>query len=1444
MTVSLTSLQQQIVSVFPLLASDAASAVGKTIASEERLVDIVLRSADLIPLAKSEVVEAIRDLERKHVLIRRAESVERKFTSAVTLPANIAACQRGGAATYGPISADALPDAVTGRSAKDAMQATWMRAGFLKRYVDYLVTIGILAPAAAILDELAVPPVNIGYTLRFYDSAFRDISRTLLAAVRAKPDAASADVRETLLPFTLEAAFFAGGPVEQDLERAVIAAPRHAALRCAAAAVRIAPLCVLTGRRDLLDRYTPLEGLATANAVDLARLFFGKGPTRIVPKPLDYMVGDLQTALVALLAARFAPAPVRLADALRERLEDADTIPADAAYAEFLRGALTPTPEPDDPYDYWRERKPAPPKPRNQTRAAIAWLGRTLGHALSSEPALRTSFPEAPHALAAAEIAEAAGLHFLAAQLGALLAQWPATSERGLALAAKAPPDMPLLWKPAGIARPWDPLLEELEKAVAPLAKAKKPRAAKKTEGSVLVATLTLEPLDFQGSSSLLGGDAFVVNTLALSLVKRRRDGSLSPVEKPSTFRAIRKAFLERSVDLPNEAIEAIEPIFRREVPGFASDAHAANIGSTSREEMLDILLALRGTAGLRIVALNADARNRKLPAIDTIEEPDVDVANITLRTAWDPDGSLRLSAPPLAWSSNHRQVFVRTEPGRFTWHRMTSAVRPLLDLIQLRGDRDSLVIPKGGAEKARELLLGAAAAGLPVEGAITPAGDAADLKTVAGAAHIVARLQLRDGSLSAQLRARPVAKVPDLLFEPGRGRPELAVPSASEPFLLRRDLAGERAVADDVRAALADFAGESEGDCDWRADEPARQLALLEALRAASEADPKRVTLEWRGVAANRLDIRAVDIAELTGAKGADWWLGVEGTFQLDDGSDASLRAVIEALPRRVGGYVPLDGRTWLRLTAGLRKRLEALATAGRVEGDTLRVSPAALPMLEEAFTEAPDGSEAGAFTLRLPAELERLAADFREAMAAEHPVPEGLSARLRPYQREGFEWLARLAACNLGACLADDMGLGKTVQLISLLLERAAGGPSLVVAPASVCGNWCAELARFAPGLHAVRAGDAAALPDALGPGDIVVTSYGLLVSREAQYTDREWNVAVLDEAQAVKNADAKRAQAVKRLRAACRFVATGTPVENRLSDLWSLFDFLNPGLLGTLDSFRRNLLDPSGRPLPALKSLVRPLILRRLKGEVLRDLPEKTEITLDVELGEAERTAYETLREEAVAELQSGGQGRTDGQRRIQILAALTRLRRFCCAPGLVLPGFGTGAKLEALEQLLDDLRANGHRALVFSQFVDVLALVRPILERRGWAFEYLDGATPQAERTRRVEAFQRGDAPFFLISLKAGGTGLNLTAANYVVLLDPWWNPAVEDQAADRAHRIGQRNPVTVYRLVTRGTIEEKVLALHGDKRELSSAVLEGTGDAKVSSADLLALFRRE
>ena len=1433
-SVSLPPLQQQVIAIFSLLDQHWR----RETLSEGTLARIVAATTDRKSIAAQDIVAVLRDMERKRILTRSSGDATGFYRCATLSREDISAYRRGGAAVYGPIDPARLPDDVTGLNRGDMVGSGWERFFFLDRYLNYLLDIGIFAPAAAALDELAdiVNGDDSSDSTEIGD--YLGLAQRLWDVTRKSSADIPESLREVLLPFLLSEAFFSDGPVEPLLQHAVEAAARHAALQSVAAR-RIAPLCVWTGRQDLLERYAPLAGKLGEPSIALARLFFGKGPTKIVSKPLDYVGSksrDIQTSLIGLLAAKFPPPPVRLAEALFE-IRNRKAVPA---LSEFLRGALAPTPEPDAPWSRSQPRylRPAPEPP--PPRSAMAWLGRTMQHALSTDPAKRTSFPEAPQALRAAEAAEAAGLHFLAAQLGGLLAQWPETAERGLALAAKVPQGMNLLWNRTEIAHPWDPLLEELDKAIAPLMKAKKPHAAKKVEGAVLLAVPALAALPPDDLPKRIGGDSFKVSSIALAVVKPRRDGSIPTPERPSTFRAIRKAFLERSVELPDAAFEAIEQVFRRELPGFKSDASAASIRNV-REDLLDIVLGLRGTAVFRLSVPKAGKNG--VWTTEIVDEPAIEVANIALKTEWTPDGALRLSLPAIAWIAEGDPVLVRTEPGRFTWHRLPHTLRPFLDLLRSQGSKNIVVIPKGGAEKARGKLLDAAAAGLPIEGAITPAGDATALTVIAGAARVVARLELREGVLSAQLRARPVAKEPDLLFEPGRGRRELAVPSLKEPFLLRRDIAGEKSAADGVRAALADFAGEAEGDCAWGVEDTARQLALLEALRDAVAADPNRVCLEWRS--ANRIEVRFVNTAAIEGVKGANWWFGVEGEFRFDNGSAAALGDLIAALPRRIGGYVPLDGRTWLRLTGGLRRRLEALASAGTLDGGMLRVSPAALPMLEQAFAETPEGTdEDSPFSLRLPEELERLADEFHEAMAAEHPVPEGLAARLRPYQVEGFEWLARLAACGLGACLADDMGLGKTVQLIALLLERAADGASLVVAPASVCGNWCAELARFAPGLRAVRAGDAAALPDALGPGDVVVASYGLLVSREAQFAAIEWNVAVLDEAQAVKNADAKRAQAVKRLRARCRFVATGTPVENRLSDLWSLFDFLNPGLLGSLDSFRHRLLDVDGRPRPALKALVRPLILRRLKGEVLRDLPPKTEITLDVELGEAERTAYETLREEAIAELQTGGRGRTDGQRRIQILAALTRLRRFCCAPGLVLPAFGTGAKLEALEALLDDLRANGHRALVFSQFVDVLSLVRPILERHRWRYEYLDGSTPQAERTRRVEAFQHGSAPFFLVSLKAGGTGLNLTAANYVVLLDPWWNPAVEDQAADRAHRIGQANPVTVYRLVTRGTIEEKVVALHGDKRELSSAVLEGTGDAAVSAADLLALFRRD
>ena len=458
-----------------------------------------------------------------------------------------------------------------------------------------------------------------------------------------------------------------------------------------------------------------------------------------------------------------------------------------------------------------------------------------------------------------------------------------------------------------------------------------------------------------------------------------------------------------------------------------------------------------------------------------------------------------------------------------------------------------------------------------------------------------------------------------------------------------------------------------------------------------------------------------------------------------------------------------------------------------------------------------------------------------------------------MRDYQVDGFLWMSRLAQWEAGACLADDMGLGKTVQAITAMLEQAPHGPCLVIAPTSVCHNWERELERFAPTLTVQRLGATAGREEqiaALKAMDVLVTSYGLLHQEVDRLADVDWQMTVFDEAQAMKNAETRRAQAAQRLKARFRLALSGTPIENYLDELWSLFAVINPGLLGSRESFTRRFSTPIERnrndgALHALRALIRPFILRRTKSAVLAELPPRTEVTLEIDLPDDERAFYEAVRRralEALAQLRNGGD--TGGQTRIHILAEITRLRRACCHPGLIDANTElSGAKLDAFLDLVQELIRNRHKALVFSQFVGQLERVREALTARGIAHQYLDGSTPARDREKRVAAFQAGDGDVFLISLKAGGTGLNLTAADYVIHLDPWWNPAVEDQASDRAHRIGQQRPVTVYRLIVRDSIEEKILDLHRAKRDLASDLLDGSEiSARLSDDDLLDLIR--
>ncbi len=664
----------------------------------------------------------------------------------------------------------------------------------------------------------------------------------------------------------------------------------------------------------------------------------------------------------------------------------------------------------------------------------------------------------------------------------------------------------------------------------------------------------------------------------------------------------------------------------------------------------------------------------------------------------------------------------------------------------------------------------------------------------------------------------------------PGEGAASIFSEIEGRRLHARRDLAAERAAAARLFTACQHLDPEF---WDWPLDDPDPALETLETLQQLGD----EVVLEWPQGKALRLagnpGLRGMAVN--IGAQ-RDWF-GVSGNLTLDDGRVMDMARLLELLGATPSRFIKMGEDEYLALSQELRKRLDRI----RILQDRGRVHPLAVGLLDEALEGLQVKTDEA-----WQGQLQRLA----EAQELVPVVPGTLQAELRDYQVEGFRWLGRLAHWGAGACLADDMGLGKTVQTLALLLTRAAAGPALVLAPTSVCSNWVEEAGRFAPTLkaHLFGSGDRAAFLNALGPFDLVICTYGLLWSEAEALTQIQWHTIVADEAQAFKNAQTKRSQAVMDLKGDFRLITTGTPIENHLGELWNLFRFINPGLLGSLEQFNRRFAIPieqrqdreAGRQ---LKRLIRPFILRRLKSEVLSELPERTEITLHVELSEAERLFYEALRRSAIERIsQVGGQG--PGDVRFQILAEIMRLRRACCNPKLVVAESPLpSAKLQAFAEIVAELRENRHKALVFSQFVDHLSLVRAWLDDQGIAYQYLDGATPQRRRQEAVAAFQAGRGDLFLISLKAGGAGLNLTAADYVIHLDPWWNPAVEDQASDRAHRIGQSRPVTIYRLVARETIEDKIIDLHRHKRDLADSLLEDAEmAARLGVEEMMALLK--
>jgi superfamily II DNA or RNA helicase len=591
----------------------------------------------------------------------------------------------------------------------------------------------------------------------------------------------------------------------------------------------------------------------------------------------------------------------------------------------------------------------------------------------------------------------------------------------------------------------------------------------------------------------------------------------------------------------------------------------------------------------------------------------------------------------------------------------------------------------------------------------------------------------------------------------------------------------------------------------------------VLDALEA--RAADGRITVEWRddrpAATAHTSDIRLE--FQLT-----EGWLQVGGALQVDDFT-VPLRSVLRALQ---GGhdFVAVKNRGWMRLGRRLQSALRGLSNLADPDG---KLSAAALGLLSELED---DGIE-----VITDAQLDAARTRFAAARDLPIEVPAGLAAILRPYQQDGFTWLARTAEWSSGACLADDMGLGKTLQAITLLLRRQPQGRALVVCPVSVLAAWSSELARFAPGLMVRRYH---------GPGrklplhaDVVLTTWDTMVRDRSKLEDTAFATLVLDEAQYIKNPRSRRAAATRALSAAFTLALTGTPIENNPVDLWSLMQVLVPGLLRSETHFRstfaRPILAGDAGQAELFARILSPFILRRTKEAVAADLPPKLECLLPVELSARERALYDGVRMAAL-----DGVDQTTGPRlRIHILQALLRLRQLACHPRLADPTSRVqSSKMKALQSRVRKVVAGGEQVLVFSQFTRHLDLAEEALS--GLRIVRLQGSMSASARQRSVERFQSGGADVFLISTKAGGTGLTLTAASEVIHLDPWWNPAVEDQATDRAHRIGQHKAVRVLRLVAKDTVEQLIVDLQDKKRDVAEAVLSGANGGGALDTDAL------
>ncbi len=756
--------------------------------------------------------------------------------------------------------------------------------------------------------------------------------------------------------------------------------------------------------------------------------------------------------------------------------------------------------------------------------------------------------------------------------------------------------------------------------------------------------------------------------------------------------------------------------------------------------------------------------------------------------------------------------IAIREERARFKIIKVTPEHRRIVEIIGPEG----LLIP----EDAKDQVLGTLGI---LSSAVTVHSEighqASDASQIPADPTPVLQLTPVGGGFRLAMLMRPFGNRGPYLH-PAHGAHTLIAEINGQKQQATRDFDLEKERCQEIITNCPILTRDDHLDYQWQLSDPESCLVFLEEVQALKEP----VRLEWpegeKLRITNKVDGRQIRMK----IKKKGGWFEVEGSIDLDQEKVMDMRQLLQLVQNRKSRFIPLQDGQFIALSRTLRQHLQDFAATARHKNKEITLHPLALHMLDN-FQHTGSQLEGS------PAwhdQRQRII----EAQEMEPPVPSTLQAELRDYQIEGFRWLSRLAHWGGGACLADDMGLGKTIQALAVILERAGEGPTLVVAPTSVCLNWQAEAEQFAPTLRPVIFGqqDREALMADLAPFDLIIASYGLLQQEEELFAKTTWQTIILDEAQAIKNISTKRSKAAMNLQAEFKAITTGTPIENHLGELWNLFNFINPGLLGSLKSFNQNFAIPIERhndkdKRRILKKILQPFILRRLKSQVLAELPSRTEIVLKVEMSQEEVIFYEALRQESLASIANDA---SVAGRPMKILAAITRLRQASCHPRLVSPtSVLPSAKLNVFARVIEDLLENNHKALVFSQFVSHLTLLREYLDARDISYQYLDGTTPALQRQKRVEAFQKGEGDLFLISLKAGGVGINLTAADYVIHMDPWWNPAVEDQASDRAHRIGQIHPVTIYRLVCANTIEEKILALHREKKDLADSLLEGT-----------------